>query len=297
VVTFEYPFAGNYLDLDGLQYHYVDEGHGEPLVMVHGNPSWSYLYRNLVRQLSPDYRCIVPDHIGCGRSDKPDDRAYDYTLSRRVADLDQLITHLELERVTLVLHDWGGMIGTAWAAQNPDRVARMVVMNTGAFHLPTSKSMPFTLNLARTPGLGALLVRGFSAFSRGANKHCVTRGPMRKEVAAGFLEPYDSWRNRIAVHRFVQDIPLRRSDRAFDVVAETESRLHTLRDTPKLLCWGMRDFVFDHHFLGVWIQHFPDAEVHRFEDAGHYVLEDAGDEIEPLIRAFLAKHETTAEAR
>jgi haloalkane dehalogenase len=296
VVTFEYPFAANYLDLEGLKYHYIDEGSGEPLVMVHGNPSWSYLYRNLVQELSGDYRCIVPDHIGCGRSDKPDDSAYDYTLARRVADLDRLIEHLGLERVTLVVHDWGGMIGTTWAAQNPDRVARMVVMNTGAFHLPEEKSMPFTLNIARTPGLGALLVRGFSAFSRGAVKHCVTRRPMRKEVAAGFLEPYDSWQNRIAVHRFVQDIPLRPGDQAWDVVTETESRLHLLKDKPMLFCWGMRDFVFDHHFLDQWVQHFPNAEVHRIADAGHYVLEDAGDEIKPLVRAFLAKHHVEVEA-
>lgn len=290
MVTFEYPFAANYLDLDGLRYHYVDEGIGDPVVMVHGNPSWSYLYRNLVRELSVDHRCLVPDHIGCGRSDKPADADYEYTLARRVADFGRFVGQLALERLTLVVHDWGGMIGTAWAVQNPERVARMVVMNTGAFRIPDGKSMPFTLNLARTPGLGALLVRGFGAFSRGANRYCVTRGPMRKEVADGYLEPYDSWRNRIAVHRFVQDIPLRPSDPAFDVVHETERNLSVLSGIPMLICWGMRDFLFDHHFLDEWVRRFPAAEVHRFEDAGHYVLEDAGDEIHPVVREFLGRN-------
>ena len=288
MVTFEYPFAPHHLDLDGLRYHYVDEGSGEPLIMVHGNPSWSYLYRNLVSELRSDYRCIVPDHIGCGRSDKPDDSAYDYTLERRVEDLGKLIDHLGFDRVTLVVHDWGGMIGTTWAARNPDRVVRLIAMNTGAFSLPKSKPLPFSIRLARMPGLGAMLVRGWSAFSKGANTHCVTRAPMRAEVAAGFLEPYDSWRNRIAVHRFVQDIPLHPKERAYRVVAETEANLHRLEGKPMLFCWGMKDFVFDHHFLDEWVRRFPQAEVHRFEDAGHYVLEDAGAEIYPLIKAFLA---------
>jgi len=292
-VTFEYPFDANFLDRDGLRYHYLDEGQdqgkGPPLVMLHGNPSWSYMYRNLVRELAADFRCIVPDHIGCGRSDKPDDSRYDYTLARRVEDLGRLIDHLDLPRVTLIVHDWGGMIGTAWATRNPHRVERMVVMNTSAFRLPDAKPMPFTLRLARTPALGALLVRGFNAFSRGANRYCVTRGPMRPEVAAGYLEPYDSWRNRIAVHRFVQDIPLHENDPAYAVVTETEDRLCVLRDKPMLICWGMRDFVFDHHFLDGWVERFPDAEVRRFEDAGHYVLEDAGVEIRPLVRSFLQR--------
>lgn len=289
MVTFEYAFEGKHLDLDGLRYHYLDEGSGEPIVMVHGNPSWSYLYRNLVAELAPSYRCIVPDHIGCGRSDKPSDRDYEYTLERRVQDLGRLIDELGLEKVHLIVHDWGGMIGTSWAVRNPDRVKSLVAMNTGAFRLPAKKSIPFSLKMARTPGLGALLVRGFSAFSKGANKHCVTRRPMSKPVADGFLEPYDTWQNRIAVHRFVQDIPLSTDDRAWATVTDTEGKLDRLQGKPMLLCWGMRDFVFDHHFLDEWVQRFPDAEVHRFDDAGHYVLEDAGPEIHSLVREFLSR--------
>ena len=287
MVTHEYPFEPHYFDLDGLRYHYIDEGAGSPVVMVHGNPSWSYLFRNLVQSITPGYRAIVPDHIGCGRSDKPSDDRYDYTLDRRVDDLGRLIDHLGFEKVTLVVHDWGGMIGTTWATRNPHRVRALVAMNTGAFHLPRRKALPRSIGLARTPLLGALLVRGLSAFSRGANRYCVTRAPMRKEVAAGFLEPYDSWHNRIAVHRFVQDIPLKPGDRAYEVVTTTEARLPELRHVPILLCWGMRDFVFDAHFLETWIERFPHAEVHRFEDAGHYVLEDAFEEIRPLVRGFL----------
>src|SRR6184192_124065 len=111
-----YPFAGHFFDTGGgIRLHYLDEGHGPPVVMVHGNPTWSFYYRDLVRRLRGRYRCVVPDHVGCGLSDKPPAARYPYSLERRVADLTALLDHLRLDRdVTLVLHDWGGMIGTAW---------------------------------------------------------------------------------------------------------------------------------------------------------------------------------------
>ena len=160
-------------------------------------------------------------------------------------------------------------------------------MNTAAFPLPTGKPLPASLALARTPGVGALLVRGANAFSRGAVRYCVTRGPMSKAVAAGYLEPYDSWAHRIAVHRFVQDIPLEEGDRAYPTAKETGDALVRLVDKPMLICWGLKDFVFGHRFLDEWVRRFPSAEVHRFEDCGHYILEDAADEIIPLVRNFI----------
>jgi haloalkane dehalogenase len=270
--------------------HYVDEGQGDPILMVHGNPSWSFFYRDLIGDLKSSHRVIAPDHIGCGRSDKPDDDQYDYTLSSRVADLGALVDALDLRNITLVVHDWGGMSGMAWATRHPDRIARLVVMNTAAFPLPASKALPTSLTLARTPGIGALLVRGANAFSRGAVRYCVTRRPMSKAVAAGYLEPYDSWPHRIAVHRFVQDIPLEEGDRAYPIVQETAETLSRLADKPMLICWGVKDFVFDQHFLDEWVRRFPSADVHRFEDSGHYVLEDAADEIIPLVREFVHDH-------
>jgi haloalkane dehalogenase len=294
-----YPFVPHYLDLgngsagggnsegSGHRMHYVDEGQGDPVVMVHGNPSWSFYYRDLITQLRSSHRVIAPDHIGCGHSDKPNDDHYDYTLSTRVADLGRLVDSLDLRDITLVVHDWGGMIGMAWAAQHPDRIAKLVVMNTAAFPLPAGKTLPTSLALARTPGIGALLVRGANMFARGAIRYCVTRRPMSKAVAAGYLEPYGNWAHRIAVHRFVQDIPLKESDRAYPIVKQTGDNLVHLVDKPMLICWGLKDFVFDHQFLDEWVRRFPSAEVRRFEDCGHYILEDAGEEIVPLVRKFV----------
>ena len=285
-----YPFTPHYHDIAGNRLHYVDEGGGEAVLMLHGNPSWSFLYRDLIRELMGDHRTVAPDHIGCGRSDKPDDEGYQYTLASRVADVGSLVDELDLRDITLIVHDWGGMIGMAWAVQHVHRLSRLVVMNTAAFPLPDHKRLPSALSLARTPGLGALVVRGANAFARGAVRTCVTRRPMSKEVTAGYLAPYDSWAHRIAVHRFVQDIPLGTGDRAYGVVQDTADALDRLAALPMLICWGMKDFVFDHEFLDEWIARFPAAEVHRYPDCGHYVLEDATEEIVPLVRHFLEAH-------
>ena len=285
-----YPFDGHRLDLDGLSYHYLDEGQGDTVVMVHGNPTWSFYYRNLVQTLSDRYRCIVPDHIGCGLSDKPGDDRYEYTLERRVDDLEALLDHLQLkENITLVVHDWGGMIGMAFASRYPERIKRLVVMNTAAFHLPKAKTFPPALTLGRTP-IGSFLIRGFNAFSGIAARICCKRNPLSAELRQAYTEPYNSWANRIATLRFVQDIPLKPGDRAYNIVQNVQDGLQRFAQTPLLICWGVKDFVFSTEFLDEWVRHLPHAEVHRFEDGGHYILEDAAEQVIPLIDDFLAKH-------
>jgi len=286
-----YPFEGNYLDLDGIKLHYLDEGRGEPIVMLHGNPTWSFYYRNMVLALKDSYRVIVPDHIGCGLSDKPDDSRYSYTLKRRIEDIESLLIHLGINRdITLVLHDWGGMIGMAYASKHTETIARIIILNTSAFHLPKEKNFPWQLWICRNEFLGGLLIRGLNAFSLGAARFCCTRKKMTDEIKKAYISPYDSWKNRIAVHRFVQDIPLKPGDPAYEIVSEVEKKMGAFADTPILICWGEKDFIFDQHFLKKWIKVFPGAEVHRFTDAGHYVLEDMGEEIISLVRKFLKSH-------
>ena len=282
-----YGFERHWLDLDGLRYHYLDEGDGEVVVAVHGNPTWSFYYRDLVRDLRDEYRVVVPDHMGCGLSDKPGDNRYDYTLSRRIDDFSRLMDELDLEGISLVVHDWGGMIGLAWAVRNPGRVKRLVILNTAAFHLPKTKPFPWPLWMVRDTPLGPLLVRGFNAFARGATHLACTRKKLSKQVRDAYCAPYDSWRDRIATLRFVQDIPLRPGDPSYDIVSDTVARLDELSNRPVLVCWGDKDFVFDHHFLTDWLQIYPDAEVRRFPDCGHWILEDASEDVIPLIRRFI----------
>jgi pimeloyl-ACP methyl ester carboxylesterase len=288
-----YPFEGRYLDRRALRLHYLDEGpkDAEPVVMVHGNPTWSFFYRDVVRALSITHRCIVPDHIGCGLSDKPGDDRYDYTLRSRVEDLTALIekTIDPKKKIHLVVHDWGGMIGFAWAAKHPERLASLTVMNTAAFRLPESKRFPAPLALVRSP-IGALMVRGGNAFSRTASHVCTTKTRLSSEVRHAYTAPYDSWADRIATLRFVEDIPLAPTDRAWSIVAETESLLPGLADVPMLIGWGLKDFVFDKHFLAEWERHFPKADVRRFPESGHYVLEDERDTLIPAIAKFIRSH-------
>jgi len=260
------------------------------VVMVHGNPSWSFYYRNLVKALSKDHRCIVPDHIGCGFSDKPGDDRYEYTLARRVADLERLLDSLDLqEKVTLVVHDWGGMIGMTWAVRHQEKVARLVILNTAAFPLPKEKPFPLGLRICRDTLLGTLLVRGFNAFARGAASVGCKLNPMSPALQQLYCLPYDSWQNRIATLRFVQDIPLNPRDRGFDIISNTATGLEQFKNLPMLILWGEQDFVFDRHFLDEWIERFPEAEVHSWQDGGHYILEDVKEEAIPMIADFIKR--------
>ncbi len=286
----DYPFNSHFLEVNGHKLHYLDEGdnQAEPVVMLHGNPSWSFYYRKLVTGLKDHYRCIVPDHIGMGLSDKPSENEYDFLFTQRTRDLSDLLQQLEVNNnITLVVHDWGGMIGMLYASQHPKRIKRLIILNTGAFHLPKDKALPMSIRLGHTPGINSILIQGFNAFCKGAVKHCVTR-PMAPDVARAYLAPYNNWHNRLAVRKFVEDIPLKPGDRGYDDISSINHSDPDLQSIPKLICWGMQDFVFDETFLREWQRLYPDAEVHRFENAGHYVLEDAGDEIIPLVRKFLS---------
>jgi len=276
----------------GLSMSYLDEGprDGDVVVMVHGNPSWSYYWRTLVAGLSDRYRCIVPDHIGMGLSDKPSDDRYAYTLQSRVDDLDALLAHLGITGpVTLAVHDWGGMIGFGWALSHHAQVKRLVVLNTAAFPMPAAKKMPWQIALGRHWKVGEWIIRTFNAFSAGASRLGVER-KMRADVRRAYVSPYDSYANRISTIRFMQDIPLSPADKAWPLLERAGKALPSFADRPAFIGWGLRDFVFDHHFLSEFKAALPQAQVHAFEDAGHYVLEDKHEVLVPEIRAFLDAH-------
>ncbi|HOK05691.1 MAG TPA: alpha/beta fold hydrolase [Syntrophales bacterium] len=286
-----YPFRSHWLIRGGHRLHYVDEGRGEAMVLLHGNPTWSFYYRQLIRAFSPRYRVIAPDHMGCGLSDRPDEREFAYTLEGHVANLKALLDHLSLPgKVTLVAHDWGGMIGMAWACANAERVGRVILLNTGAFLIPPGKGLPWQLWFVKYfPLLPTVLVRGFNAFALGATVLGTKKG-LAPEVRRGLTAPYNSWRNRLATLRFVQDIPASPRDPSYALAKWTDEHLHLLRGIPMLILWGGGDFVFDDKILDEWRRRFPEAEVHTFPDAGHYVLEDKPDEIIALMTDFLSRH-------
>lgn len=284
-----YPFSSRWLDLDGARYHYLDEGQGEPLLLVHGNPTWSFYWRQVIQHFAPRYRIVAIDHIGCGLSDKP--RHYPYTLAQHVANLTRLVKHLDLRQVTLVGHDWGGAIGLGAAVADSDRFARFVMLNTAAFR---SSRMPWRIAACRIPMLGRLAVQGLNTFSRAATWMAVAdRRRLSPAARAGLLAPYDRWSNRQAIWRFVADIPTSPAHPSYQTLYNIERKLPELADRPWSLIWGMRDWCFTPEFLEKFQSFVPNAEVHRLENVGHWVVEEATDDVNGIIERFLAAHPLT----
>jgi haloalkane dehalogenase len=294
----EYPSAaGRFADFDGVRMHYLDSGPTTPagdsqetLLCVHGNPTWSFYWRHFVAAWGGKHRVVVPDHIGCGLSDKPE--TYEYRLAKHTQNLRELIVRLDLRNVTLLAHDWGGAIGLGAVLAEPERFKRLVLFNTGAFH---GERCPWRIRVCRMPGLGPAAVRGLNAFARAAIVMASAK-PERftAAVRAGYLAPYDSYAHRVAIQRFVEDIPLHRSHPSYKTLSALERGLPSLAHLPISLIWGMRDWCFTPKFLDRFIRFFPRAEVHRFSDAGHYVVEDAHEQIVPLVDDFLKRHPTAA---
>lgn len=283
-------YTSRYYTRNGLSQHYLDEGQGEPVVMVHGNPSWCFLYRAVIAALKPKHRCLVPDHIGMGLSDKVPDSQYSYTLDSRVADLAAFIDKVlpNGEAFTLIVHDWGGAIGCAYAVRHPERIRRLVVLNTAAFPLLPGKEVPAVLRFVRNTRLGAWLVERLNAFALGT-AWIGTERRLDAATRASYVAPYDTPEARRAVLRFVQDIPLAPADPAYATLVATGEGLSKLADKPTLILWGLKDFVFDRDYFNEWCRRFPKAEAVGFSDAGHYVLDDATETALTRIVEFMKR--------
>ena len=282
-LTREYPFAQNLHSVaEGVSMNYVDHGEGEPVVMLHGNPTWSYFYRNMVKGLSEaGFRCIAPDHVGCGLSDKPQD--YPYRLENHIQNLQSLIEKLDLKEVHLVVHDWGGAIGCGWAVSNRAKLKSLTLLNTAAFR---SSRIPMRIAICKLPVIGEFMVRRYNAFA-GAAVHMAVQKKLPEDVKRGFLFPYDNYANRIAIARFVQDIPMKPSHPSWQTLTRIEELLPTLEMKNMQAFWGMKDWCFNKRFLRRWEETFPCLYKEPLKKAGHYLLEDAGDEIIPMIQMHL----------
>ncbi|MCA9116863.1 MAG: alpha/beta fold hydrolase [Planctomycetaceae bacterium] len=254
--------------------------------MVHGNPTWSFYWRRLIRHYSQHFRVIAIDHLGCGWSDKPQNASY--LLDTHIRNLSALNEQLQLEQITLFAHDWGGAIGMGAAAREPQKFSRFVLFNTAAFR---SRRIPLRIAVCRIPLLGTLAVRGLNLFARAAVHMAVEHHErMTPAVRRGLLAPYGNWHDRIAVHRFVQDIPLKPSHPSWQTLVEVEDGLAQFQHSPVLLVWGEQDWCFSPHFRREFEQRLPQAESFPIQNAGHYVVEDAHEIFLPRIDQFLKEH-------
>lgn len=285
-VAAEYPFESHFVDVDGGRMHYVDEGprDAEPILFLHGNPTWSFLWRHLVRELSATHRCVAIDHVGCGLSSKP--HAWEYTLAAHAGNALALVERLDLQRVTLVVHDWGGAIGMSLASRAPGRFARLMALNTAAF----PGAMPLRIRACRAPFVGPLLVERLNAFA-GLLPRFGVADPSRMSDAAraGFAFPYRDANDRRAIRRFVEDIPTTASHPSWKELTAASQAVARFVHRPVSIVWGERDWCFTPRFRAQWQSRLPSARVVPIAHAGHLVTEEAPREVEAELRALLAR--------
>lgn len=283
-----YPFRSQYFELaPGKRLHYVQTGDGgadrATVLCVHGNPTWSFTYRRVLRELPPLANVVAVDHLGCGLSDKPQD--HDYCLENHVANLVRLIEHLDLRNVVLLVHDWGGAIGLTAGLRVPARIRGLTILNTAAFPPPY---IPWRIAACRLPVVGNWAMRGLNLFALAALRMTLHRLPrLEPSVASGLIAPYANWHDRIGIARFVQDIPNRPHQATWQLLKRTEEQLVIFRDRPAKILWGMRDWCFRPECLTRFQEILPQADFRRMEDVGHYVMEEAADEVLQDLRCMM----------
>jgi len=280
----EYPFESHHFQVPAGNLHYVDEGRGSPIVMVHGNPTWSFLYRKLIKRLRSEYRCIAMDHLGFGLSDKP--RDWRYLPKDHAANLMALIEGLGLKDITLAVQDWGGPIGLSYAVAHPDSVARIIIMNTWAW--PVNRD-PYYIAFSGFMGgpIGRMLIRRYNFFARSIVRQAF--GDKRKLSAAvheHYLRALATPEKRKGCLVFPKQI-----------IASTPwldrlwTRISVLNDKPKLIVWGMKDIAFREKELRRWERAFPGVRTVRLRSVGHFVQEEAPDDLAEAVVPFLKETE------
>ena len=280
-----FPFRPRFVSIGEHSMHYVDEGTGDPTVLLHGNPTWGYLYRKFVRPLSLTQRVVVPDHLGFGKSDKPFRERY--RLTDRVGHLEHfLVDQLDLRNVTLVVHDWGGPIGLGVVKRHPERFRKLVVLNSWCHRLPLGTPLLPVIEQFRSPGVGEALVQGLNVFVEGL----LPAGIYHKEhITEDFLDayraPFPDFNSRCHVLEFPRDLPIGENHPSYAAIGAIEDALPSL-DVSVLVLWGKRDPLFSAGDLARWSQSFPQAEVEVFDKASHFVQEDVGAEIVERLKSF-----------
>jgi haloalkane dehalogenase len=273
-----YPFQPNFFETSAGHMHYVDEGSGPPVVMIHGTPSWSFLYRRLIKTLASDHRVIAPDHLGFGLSDKHEDASY-----RPVDHADrlrQLIEALELQDITLIVHDFGGSIGLAYALDAADNVKRLVLLNTWMWSLRDNKMVVRASRLFGGP-VGKFLYKQLNFSPRFlmkmafGNKQRLT-ATLHRHYTAVFPTPASRQAPWVLARELVG---------ASDWYDTLWQRRDRLRHKPALLLWGMKDPLIPQDALERWQTVFEDARIETYPDAGHFVPEEV-DDLPEVISSF-----------
>ncbi|HLW61294.1 MAG TPA: alpha/beta fold hydrolase [bacterium] len=282
-----FPFAPRYLTVDGVRLHFLDEGAGEPVVLLHGDPTWGYLYRTFVPALARRRRCIVPDHMGMGKSEAPA-HPDPYRLGHHIANLEALVLALDVRAATLVVHDWGGPVGLGVAVRHPDRIKRLVLMNTWASAPWPGAPFPRLIELIRSArGERFVLERNgyLDPALLGTTAHPERFTPT---VMQAYRAPFPTPASRRALLCWSRDIPVSDADPSYPEMKRIEERLTLFASTPTLLVWGMRDPVLPPQVLRSWQARLPHAVTREIEEASHFLQEDAPEQVLNALEEFLA---------
>jgi haloalkane dehalogenase len=281
-----FPFAPHYYSSHGFDMHYVDEGSGEPVVMVHGDPTWGYLYRHFIPPLSQHHRCIVPDHMGMGKSAVPQDREL-YRLEQHCANLEALLLHLDVRDITLILHDWGGPVGLGFATRHPERIKRLVLLNTWASAPWPGGPFPRLVEIIRSQRGEAFVLQKNGYLEPALLGTTARHENLTKTVMEAYRAPFPTPEARLAMLCWSRDIPVQETDVSYVEMKRIERGLSRFNATPILLLWGMQDPVLPASILRQWQQVYPHATTHELADASHFLQEDAPEKLVQWIETFL----------
>jgi haloalkane dehalogenase len=263
----EYPFQGHYFHLPVGKMHFLDEGKGEPIVMVHGNPGWSFEYRNIVKEMSATHRCIVPDLIGFGLSDKPFD--WDYLPEQHAHNLELLLESLDLKDITLVVNDWGGPIGLSYALNHPERIKKIIVLNSWMWSV---EHEPHFQNFSKMMGgsIGRFLIRNFNFFGKVIVKKAMAdSSKLSNEVHKQYYMHMSTPKERKGCYVFPKQII-----DSSKWLNSLWSRREAINQKPATFIWGLKDIAFREKDLNYWTTNWNGAKVIRLENAGHFPQEE-----------------------
>ena len=277
-----FPFKSNFITIAGQQMHYIDEGEGPVVVMLHGNPTWSFFYRNVINDLKGKYRVIAPDLLGMGLSDHPTDAHY--RASDRIEHIQEFIDTLGIKNFSLLMHDWGGSVGTGVAVRNVERIERIIYLNTT---LTVTESLPKLIKTAASALFGKFLTKTTKRFLHFTTVLGVAK-KLDKEIKKCYYLPYKTRARRTAIWDFVKDIPFDSTHPSYGDMLELATRIPDLHKKPVQIIWGLKDPCFHRDMLNNVAALFPQARVLEIPEASHLVLDDAPDLCLKTIRDFLA---------
>jgi len=281
-----YTFAPRFLDAGGFRMHYIDEGDGEPVLMLHGDPTWGYLWRNFIPSFSQSKRVVVPDHMGMGKSDAPD-TPYPYLLRHHVANLESLVLSLGLSGITLVVHDWGGPVGLGFAVRHPELIKSLVITNTWAFASWPGAPYPKLIEMIRSPRGEQFVLEKNGYVARAMAGTVNYPEKLTDEVMAAYLAPFPTPESRRALLCWSRDIPVNEGDASWGEMKRIEDNLKLFDDIPVLIVWGMLDPVLPPDVLAMWKRIYTRAVVREIPDASHFLQEDRPDALLQAIVEFM----------